>query len=344
MKSKWILIAMILSLLIPATATAVSQSAVIFLLIEPSSRAGAMGSAYVAQVDDAYAGYWNPGAMAFNRKNQFAWMHTNWLGDVSDINDMYYEYIGWNKYYENIGNICFNMIFMTYGEQEEYDSEGNYQGTFSSWEAAPAISYGYQLNPKTGLGITFKFIYSDLAPEGQGETESGVKGRGMSYAFDFGVKRKDLFLRGLDAGLNLQNVGPNITYINESQSDQLPMNWRMGISYRVLETQMNKFTINADFNKVLATDNDDAFYQRLFTAWGGDAPIYNCGAEYVYLDLLSLRTGYIYDEAGAIDGFSFGGGIHYAFSGKYKLSIDFAMQPAGEMTDYNKTFSAKLEF
>ncbi|MDY6914815.1 MAG: PorV/PorQ family protein [Candidatus Cloacimonadota bacterium] len=344
MKTKWMIIAIAFLLIIPITINAVSQSGVTFLLIEPSSRAGAMGSAYVAQVDDAYAGYWNPGAMAFNRKNQFAWMHTNWFGDVKGIDDMYYEYLGWNKYYEDIGNIGFNLLFITYGEQEEYDEEGTFQGVFSSWEVAPTISYGYQLDQNTGLGISFKFIYSDLAPEGQGETEAGTKGRGMSYAFDFGVKRKNFLLPGFDVGLNLQNVGPNITYINESQSDQLPLNWRMGFSYRILENQLNKFTVNADMNKELTTDDDDAFYQRLFTAWGGDQPIFNFGAEYVYLDLLSLRSGYFYDKAGSIEGFSFGGGIHYTFSEKYKLSIDFAMQPAGELTEYNKTFSAKLEY
>ncbi len=343
MKRKYILLALIIAILVPASVFAVSQSAVIFLLIEPSSRAGAMGSAYVAQVDDAYAGYWNPGAMAFNRKTQVAWMHTNWFGDVPGLDDMYVEYLAWNQYYEDTGNLGVNIIFGTWGKQDEYDEDGTYQGTFTSWEIAPAVSYGYQLDERTGVGLTFKFIYSDLAPS-QGGTESTAKGKGMSYAFDIGFKRKDLFIRGLDFGCNLQNIGPNITYIDESQSDQLPLNWRMGFSYRALESKFNKLTVNADMSKVLATDTDEAFYERIFTAWGGDYPIVNFGAEYVYLDLLSLRAGYIRDYSGDIIGASFGGGIHHTFKKKYKVSFDFAFQPGGGMTDYNKTFSAKLEY
>jgi len=342
MKRKYILMALIVAIIVPASVFAVSQSALIFLLIEPSSRAGAMGAAYVAQVDDAYAGYWNPGAMAFNRKTQLAWMHSNWFGDVPGINDMYIEYIAWNQYFEDTGNLGANVIFITYGKQDGYDEDGNFQGTFMSWEIAPAVSYGYQLDEKTGVGLTFKFIYSDLGP-GQGASDE-TKGQGMSYAFDIGFKRKDLLIRGLDIGWNLHNIGPNITYMDESQSDQLPLNWRMGISYRALESQFNKFTVNADMSKVLATDTDEAFYERIFTAWGGDYPIVNFGAEYVYLDLLSLRAGYINDYSGDIIGASFGGGIHHTFKKKYKVSFDFAFQPGGGMTEYNKTFSAKLEY
>jgi len=118
-----------------------------------------------------------------------------------------------------------------------------------------------------------------MRTEGTGGSEIGVKGQGMSYAFDIGVKHKSvdfgqilvspyngvlylyngvaslggfkkaglsdysILVDKLDFGLNYQNIGPNITYINESQSDPLPMNLRMGFSYRVLESKYNKFWI-----------------------------------------------------------------------------------------------------
>src|SRR5690554_4690551 len=119
-------------ILLPQALNAVSEAGVIFLLIEPGSRAGGMGHAYVAQVDDAFAGYWNPGAMAFNRKVQFAGMHTNWLADVFD--DIYIEYLGWNQYFEDIGNIGAHAIFLTYGKQDRMSEDGQYLGEFSSWE------------------------------------------------------------------------------------------------------------------------------------------------------------------------------------------------------------------
>lgn len=404
MKTKLLLLTLVAVLLIPVAANAISEAAVIFLLIEPGSRAGAMGQAYVAQADDGFASYWNPGALAFNRKSQFASMYSNWFAEV--FNDMYYFHLAWNKYVEDLGNIGFNCTYFTYGEQERTDEFGEVLETFMSYDLALATTYSYQLSQNTGIGLTFKFVLSDLAPEGQGNTEADERGQGMSYAFDFGVKHKgvdfgqilvspyngalslyngiaslagfnkaslskySIPVKKLDFGLNLQNVGPNITYIDESQSDPMPMNWRMGFSYRALESQYNKLTINADMNKLLA--NDDPIYKRIFTAWTDDfngredeegnqvddfASIQNfinsieireiiwcLGAEYVYLDLLSLRTGYYADREGDVTGFAFGAGVHYTFNKEYLVGIDYAFQPGGGLQDYNQTLSVKVEF
>ncbi|MCK9328349.1 MAG: PorV/PorQ family protein [Candidatus Cloacimonetes bacterium] len=344
-----------LSILIvsPVLMFAVSEAAVIFLLIEPGSRPGGMGQAYVAQVEDGLSGYWNPGAMAFNRETQISFMHSNWLGDVDGIDDMYIEYLGANHYFEEYsGNLGFHAMYLTYGKQERTSENNDQLGTFTSYELALALTYAYQYSEDLGLGINFKFILSDLADEGTGQTESGVKGRGISYAFDLGLKKKNILINKLDFGLNLQNIGPNITFINEDQSDPLPMNFRMGLSYRLLESEFSTFTINTDMNKLLA--NDDFVLKRLFTAWyddGGlfsseeiESTIFNVGAEYTYYNLLSLRGGYIYDKAGSITGPSFGAGILFDLTTTTKLSIDFAMQQGGELVDYNKTFSVGLEF
>ncbi|MCD4817697.1 MAG: PorV/PorQ family protein [Candidatus Cloacimonetes bacterium] len=349
MSYKFITIAIIIFMAFTVTLSAVSNAAPIFLLIEPGSRPGAMGSAYVAMVDDAFAGYWNTGAMAFNRKVQFALMHSNWFGDVMGINDMYIEYLAWNEYFEDIGNVGANATFMTYGSQDMTDEDGLKIGTFTSYELAIALSYAYQMNQNLGLGVNFKFIYSDLAPEGTGETEHSTKGQGMSFAFDFGYLQKNFFVRNLSFGVNFQNIGPNITYINKSQADPLPLNLRAGFSYRIIDTQYSKFAINGDMSKVLA--NEDDLFTRMITAWHDDPikyeweEIVKCiGAEYIYLDLLSIRSGYYLDTAGEIEGFSFGAGIHYTVNNQYKLGIDFAMQPAGELTKWNKTFSLNVEF
>jgi hypothetical protein len=401
---KKIIFALVAMILLPVTINAISEAAVIYLLIEPGSRSAGMGQAYVAQADDAFSAYWNPGAMAFNRKNQFSSMYSNWLAEV--FPDIYYFHAAWNNYYEDIGNIGVNATYMSYGEQERTDLNGNSDGTFRSYDITGAISYGYQSSPKTGLGLTFKFIFSDLAPKGTGSTEEDESGQGISYAFDFAVKHKgvdfgqilvspfngaiaaynglgsligfapaaysrySIPVNKLDFGLNLQNIGPNITYINESQADPLPMNWRMGFSYRVLESKYNKLTINSDMNKMLA--NDDPVLKRLFTAWTDDfntrvdedgqkiddfsslknfvnsiefSEIIWCfGAEYVYLDLLSLRGGYYMDRAGEVEGLSFGFGVHYNLNQQYLIGIDYAFQPAGELQKYNQTLSVKVEF
>jgi len=338
----------------PVLVFAASEASVIFLLIEPGSRPGGMGQAYVAQVDDGFAQYWNPGAMSFNRKNQFALMHSNWFGSLGgDLSDMYYEYFGWNKYFEELqGNLGFNLIFLTYGTQEKTDETGKFLGTFTSYELALGSTYGYQYSDNLGLGLGFKIIWSDLSPEGTGGTETGAKGRGLSYAFDLAFLRKNFFLNGLSWGINLQNVGPNITYVDNDQSDPLPMNFRMGLSYRIYEDDFLKFTANADMNKMLA--NNDWVLKRLVSAWyddGGfmsrrerESTILGFGGEMTYLNLLSGRIGFLYDEEGKRKGVSFGAGIQHTFAQRYLGYFNFAMEPAGELTDYNHTFSLGIEF
>jgi hypothetical protein len=377
-----------------------SGAALIYMLIEPSARAGGMGKAYVAQVDDAFANYWNPGALAFNRKTQVAAMHTNWFGGVQGIDDMYLEYLAWDDYFEDIGTLGAHVIYMTYGDQPRTGFQGEDLGMFSSWDVCAAFSYANLVRPSLGLGATFKFFYSYLAPEGTGQSETDQKGDGMSWAFDFGVKSRgvdvgqvavapyngalaayngvtSLFggegvkysdfsapIPRLDFGLNIQNLGPDITYINKDQADPLPLNWRMGFSYRLLgpltppvqdpnSTEkgprvMNRMTINADMNKVLA--NDDNPLLRLVTAWKDDPmdqeieeTIFTCGAEYVYYDLIALRGGYYYDKYGHMTGPCFGVGVTTSIN-KYDLGVDFAMVEGGDLDDYNKLFSFTLNF
>ena len=340
-------------MLIPALSYGVSEAGLVYLLMEPGSRSGGMGQAYVAQVDDAFAGYWNTGAMAFSRNTQFALMHTNWLGDI--FPDIYYEYLGFNTYVEGTGTIGFNVLFLTYGEQDAYDENQVFNGTFSSWEMAPTVTYGYQLSKNLGIGGAFKFIHSDLAPKKV--TADDMKGQGSTFAFDFGLNVRDIPVlpenllpqSRLSFGLNIQNMGPNIVYINEEQSDPLPLNWRMGLSWQVWNTDISRLTMNADMNKLLA-NRKHHWYERVFRDWVDqsldeewDEIIWGAGGEFSYLNLLSLRLGYIYDREGEIEGISYGAGVFYEQDG-FRVDIDFAMQPGGDLQDFNRTFSLKVSF
>jgi len=338
---KGIIVALFLAILMPVSLHAVSEATVLFLLIEPGSNAGGMGNAYVAKSDDAFAGWWNPAALAFNKKSQVALMHSNWL-QSADINDIYYEYLGWDQYFEGIGTVGFNVIYMNYGEQEKTDESGQSHGNFQSYEFAATGSYGFLITEKLAGGLNFKYIYSKLAPTETGETGTNVKGSGSSYAFDIALKFKDAFIPRLDLGWNLQNVGPNLTYVNEAQADPLPMNWRMGAAYRILDSPMNRFTGTFDINKSLA--NRDPVFERLVSGWKGDDPIYNVGGEYAYMNLLTVRGGYIYDNSGSVKGPCFGVGFQYTFSNRYKVFFDFGMVETGQLVDYNKTFSLGVEF
>jgi len=343
--------------LIPVLVFAVSEAACIFLLIEPSSRAGGMGKAHVAQADDGFAGYWNPGAMAFNRKSHLSGWRTNWLGGVDGIDDIYINYVGGHSYIESIGgNLGAHFLYMTYGKQDRTDIYGRYLETFHSYEMAMALSYARQMTNNLGLGISLKYIYSKLSPIGTGRIDGGM-GAGTAFAFDLGMKYQNILsVSGLDFGINLQNIGQDITFEN-SGSDPLPMNLRTGLSYRLLENDVGKITINGDIKKLLA--NKDPVLKRLFTAWTDDtsrqeidSTIYCWGMEMIsdnilnndmYKAIFSIRSGYFLDRAGSIEGYTGGAGVSFSISG-YQISLDFEMRPGGELVEYNRAFSLSLEF
>jgi len=322
-----------------------SEATCIFLLIEPGSRAGAMGHSFVSIAEGGFASWWNPGGLAFQNNSELGLMHSNWFGDI--IDDMYYEYLGYSQKFEGIGTIGLNITYMTYGEQQAYDAEGNPLQKFTSYEIAVGGSYGIKLTNNLGLGINLKGIISGLAP--LIEELMDAEGTGYTFVVDVGLLKKNLFIPKLDFGFNIQNFGPDMSYENSESKQPMPLNLKLGLSYRIFDTKYNKLTVSGDINKMMV--NSDPLWKRMFTSWSDDdfqneidAMVQNIGVEYKYYNLISLRVGYVNDVAGHIKGLSFGGGVSYEFSKGNELYFDFAIQPAGELTPNNKTFSLGLSF
>ncbi|MGI6198193.1 MAG: PorV/PorQ family protein [Candidatus Cloacimonadaceae bacterium] len=335
-----VLMALAMLLAIPATMAGMSQGTLLFLTIEPGARANAMGRAYTAVADDAYAPWWNPGATAFNRKTQLAGTHVPWL-QGTNIDDLFYEYLGWNQYFQDIGNINVHLTLLDYGTQPNTDEAGNYLGDFHSFGFATTVGYSYEaIAQKLGVGANFKLAYEYLGP-GQGNTEDA--GSALAFAFDLGAKARDIFTDGLDFGLTIQNIGPDVTHVDEEQSGPTPMTVRLGAAYRALDDPISKLTLSVEASKILA--NEDALLARFISGWDPiDETIFGAGIEYTYLQLLSLRGGYFADHAGEIVGPSFGVGIEYKFDNRYRLTADFGMIVAGDLADYNKIFSVGFDF
>ncbi len=340
LKRNIVIMSLVLMLGLPFALAGISQGSLLFLTFEPGGRANGMARAYSAVADDAYAMWWNPGAAAFNRKTQLAGNHIPWL-QGSGLDDMFYEYLGWNQYFHGIGNLNAHIIWLDSGTQPHTGPNQENYGDFHSFDVAGVAGYSYEIVPeRVGFGGNFKLIYSYLAP-GTGATEK--EGSAFSFAFDLGAKIKDIGIKGLDGSIVLQNIGPDVTFVDQEQADPAPMTFRLGTAYTVFSNPVNRMIVSAEASKMLT--NDDPLYERFISGWENfDETIYAAGAEYTYMDLISLRGGYFADDAGDIKGISYGVGLQYKFDQKYKLSADFALVPAGGLVDYNKIFSLGFEF
>ena len=142
-------------------------------------------------------------------------------------------------------------------------------------------------------------IYSHLSDVGAGnEKGSGVA---FSFAFDGGF-----MLRTSDEkwrlGLSVQNIGPNVVYVDAAQADPLPRNLKLGFAYMPVDDAYNRLTLAYDADKELVGVKDH-LHTELFEIK------HHFGVEYVYSNLLSLRAGWYQDDEGQISTPMFGAGI-----------------------------------
>lgn len=306
---------------------AVSEAAVLFLLITPTARSGGMGEAFVAIADDVSATYWNPAGLAFQEGKQFTSMYSKWLPQFN-LDDLYYLYGAYRQSFEGLGTIGMNVTYINLGEQIITDETGpDPLGTFNSNEWALTFSYATLLSEDFGVGLNVRYIRSNLSEVGAG----AEKGDGQANAFsvDIGVLKKNLFIDRLNFGVNLSNLGDKITFVDASQADPLPTNMRVGFAYRAIDQEFNQLTFAVDMNKLLVNKHkdgtSDSVLEAVFSAWGNNDYIYNFGAEYWYAKLIALRAGYNWDDAGEANYLTLGAGLRYSI-----YQFDFGYISAGQ--------------
>jgi hypothetical protein len=255
-------------------------------------------------------------------------MHVKWLPTLGQ--DMYYEFLSYVMHLRGVGSVGASIVFLSYGTILYTDEGGATIGEGHPLELAFALSYGTSLTSNLKWGLTGKFVHSRLSDIGAG----AEKGEGIASAFalDMGILYK--ITERAQFGAAITNIGPNITYIDKAQSDPLPRNLGVGISYKVLNSTYNRLIIQGELNKILVNLNH-GFGKELEYA------IRHIGAEYVYANLIALRAGYKYDKEGQVKHLTFGAGLQLA-GGR----LDFAYIPSSTDSPLANTLrvSAGLRF
>lgn len=307
---KTVIVALSLAALIFNTTPLYSQSeaSAPFLLISPGARASGMGEANVAIADDAVGGYYNPAGIAWTEGRKISLMRAKWLPNLVD--DISYNFLGYSQYIEGLGSIGGHLIYLDLGEQIQTGTSGPEEiGRFQSFMLAIAATYAADFSENSTVGINVKLVHQDLAPSSAGRQPGS--GRATSFAFDVGLLTRDKFFTGLDLGIAIANIGPNVQFIDANQADPMPMNLKVGMSYLIFDGEFNSFRFAYDMNKLLVAsypkqgDRDaykDPFYKAFFTSWTDDSPsmewqkiIHNLGFEYWYAGLVALRGGVFRD-------------------------------------------------
>lgn len=308
-----------------------------FLEIGVGAAANGMGGAFVARANDASALYWNVGGIAGHTENEVILVHTNWLADTR------FDYAGLILVLGEFGNLGFSFTSLSMGDMkvrtiEQPEGTGEY---FSAGDIAVGVSYARFLTDRFSVGITGKFIQ-----------ESIWHMSAIAFAFDAGTIFRTDLLGGMTIGATLANFGTpmrlegrdarsfiridetkqgsneNIPVDIEMDSWDLPLYFQIGVSSPVVNVEDYKLTVSAD---ALVPNND---YQSL-----------NVGAEFTFMDVLSLRGGYnslfLQDSEG---GLTFGVGVNsQMLLSLATVYFDYAYRDFGRLNNVHN-FSIGIKF
>lgn len=327
----------------------VINTGVQFLLVAADARAAGLGDQGVATSADTYSQQWNPAKYAFALDKQgFSFSYTPYLTQL--VNDIS---LGQITYYNRINErsaFAGSLRYFGLGEielREYYDSTPN---VVKPNELALDGSYSLKLDENFSMAVAGRYIRSNLKIA-DANTDATP---GKSFAFDVAAyfQSEEKAFTDFDGryriGLNLQNLGPKISYDNnqEISSNFLPANMRLGGGFDFIFDEYNKVTTSVEFTKLLvptpqnpdlngdgvitsderSTNNTN--YRNINWVSGifksfGDAPdgfseelkeiTYSAGVEYQYQDSFAMRLGYFNESPlkGARKFFSLGAGFKY---------------------------------
>lgn len=329
------------------TTRRIPSSPLSFLTFAPDARSAGMGEAGVALSADANATYWNAAKLPYTQKDfGVSASYTPWLRNLVD--DMW---LGYLTAYKKIGKdqaVAASVNYFNNGELDLRNGQGTQLGTFNSRELAISGTYSRQLGKNFSMGLTLKYISSNLAGNAVVNNVSLKPARtvagDISAYYRKQIKNEDTGSElTWSLGAVLSNLGGKVNYGSGTETESfIPTNLKIGGGLSFTADGRNKFNFIVDASKLMvptpgataAENTTISGYGALKGAFGSfsDAPdgfkeeiqevAIAAGAEYWYNDIFALRAGYYGENKNKGDRRFFTAGVGAKFLDRY--SVDFA--------------------
>ncbi len=261
--------------------------AMTFLKIGVGAKGMGMGESQVAATNDIYASFWNPAGLVRLQRPGLALMHNEWFAGIN------HEYVGFALPLTTNDIIGLSANFLSFGELQGRDQEGNETTVFRPYDLAMVLSYARKIG-SIAFGVNAKYLREQIADE-----------NGTGMAFDFGGLYT-FTQTPVSIGFNAQNVGPRVQYVEDAF--ELPFTLRLGAAYTLWD---DICVLSMDF--IRPTDNDNGL---------------GAGIAYNIANILQIRTGYKYtfggNDLGVLSGLRSGFGLTLK-----RFQIDYALIPFG---------------
>jgi hypothetical protein len=292
-----------------------------FLEIGVGARALALGSAFTALADDPTTLYWNVGGLAKLKHHGVIFNHSEWIADIN------YDFIGGSFNFGQYGAVGISITALTMGEMQVTtieEPEGNGQ-IFRASDFAVSLAYAYRLTDRFSIGLNSKVIRQKI-----------WEMSAMGFAVDLGVHYVTPF-KGLNLGMSITNFGtqmklsgPNSLILHDPNpassgnngripgelqmaSWPLPLNFRIGVAYQLLNTEFHSAVLAID------AEHPNNNYESV-----------SIGGEYVFRKIIALRGGFnsLFLEDSE-ESLTLGAGILYPLMENILLRFDFAYADFG---------------
>ncbi len=313
----------------------------------------------------------NPAHASIHNGLQVSYINDEWFKEAN-MDDIYFYHSYANMTYNGFGltipmmnkiiddNITFGTT-MSYGEMESSNEENDYSETYESYETSPKITIAF--NPfecykekfkdsffkavDLNVGLAYGYVYSDLAPEGNGVTGNPAGVKGKTHALDIGFmgvvhlsELNNLEFINLDAsyGYTLTNMTDSkISYGEQFGSDSLPMTQRYGLGF-YSAIPMRDIELFPSFNSFFKTIISFMYtFGKERDLNSNSNPINGNGFELGLLNTFFYREGSYEDAKGGIVGDSKGYGIRLNYEDIASLEYNYAEFPGGELAATQKS-------
>ncbi len=341
-----------------------------FLLIAPDARAGGMGDVGVATSPDANSQHWNASKFAF-MKSQFSIgvIYTPWLSKITD--DVFLGGFSFANKIDDRSAWAASLRYFSLGEIQLTDINGLEIGNENLNEFSIDGSYSLKLSEMYSMGVTLRYIRSDLGIESANSTINPVN----TFAVDVsGYFQSDETNYGdfngvWRGGFNISNIGPKVSYSDDGNENFIPTNLKLGGGFDFILDSYNTVSVNLELNKLLVPTpsvsvNDDGtppyrqedvgFFSGMFSSFG-DAPdgfseelkefTWGLGAEYMYDNSFAIRAGYFNesDLKGGRKYFTLGSGFKFK-STRLDISYLFNASDINNPLENTLRFSLSFDF
>jgi len=299
-----------------------------YLSWRPDAVSNALGGAGTAAVCNAFAAFHNPANLATARDIDAGFSFVKPLPLFDGVTHSFFAF-AWNE--PHLGAFAISSNYYRKGTHARTGSAGpEVLETEDLVDHHWKLSYARRISDQVTLGIGIGMLNTEISDYG---TEAYVgTASATAITLDAGVLVHGLLpelmvapegdeeapVRGLNVALSLLNVGPEISYIDESQADPMPTRLVFGTSCAPFSSRV--------ITLLLVADLEAPFYPSFRLA---DTHL---GAEVSILRFAALRAGYVLDSTGERSSYAtWGGG----------LQLDFVSM---NVANYNRTYDSVWHF